>query len=285
MGLRPCASPGRIHHGLDGFKTREEANAAFLKESAENAPKLQLDLWAIDPKKGYIRRARTAVPRIAAILPLESPLCLVITYNGEGLHLDLDKGTLSPVALQVRPLPPPPVNPNLANQEQLQTMTGLAIRVPKADRFAIFEAVNKRTDLTPKQKVELATKQLREYIETKKPGPVVEPPPTTPEEFQTLMNLAKRIPSAQQKVVVEEATKKTDLTDRDRVLWITEQYRRYLERHKAKSDETGTKRVRTVLVRWITVESSVHPIAASPRCDQCGVVSKYFDKSACATCA
>ena len=222
------------------FKTVQKANAEYARVAALPPPARHIDVWARDPKLGYVRRAWIAAPRIAGVLPLESPLCLVITADGEGLHLDLDKCKLSPVALQVTPLPPPPplpVNPNLATQEQLGTMTKLAMRVPRADRFAIFEAANKRTDLTPRQEVELATKQLRQYIETKKPGPVVDPPPATREELRTMLDMGKQVPVAERRAIATEADKKTRLTDRDLVLWVTQQYRQYLEQHKPKPDE------------------------------------------------
>ena len=77
---------GRVHHGLDGFKTMQEASAAFMKEDTANALKPQLDIWVADPELGYARRARIAVPSIAAILPLAVPVCLVISVNGEGFH-------------------------------------------------------------------------------------------------------------------------------------------------------------------------------------------------------
>jgi uncharacterized protein YjbI with pentapeptide repeats len=68
-------------------------------------PRIALDIWARDPKQGYVRRARITAPPLAGILPLKAPLCLAIAASGEGLHLDLDKGTLSPAPLQVTPLP------------------------------------------------------------------------------------------------------------------------------------------------------------------------------------
>ena len=193
-----------------------------------------------DPKLGYVRRARIAR---AADRGSASPGIAVVPgdYSRRGgPTFDLDKCKLSPVALQVTPLPPPPplpVNPNLATQEQLGTMTKLAMRVPRADRFAIFEAANKRTDLTPRQEVELATKQLRQYIETKKPGPVVDPPPATREELRTMLDMGKQVPVAERRAIATEADKKTRLTDRDLVLWVTQQYRQYLEQHKPKPDE------------------------------------------------
>ena len=221
------------------FKT-EEARAAFEREEAAHAPKPQLDIWAPDPKRGYVRRAHIASPAIAGILPLKAPLCLAITASGEGLHLDMVRGKLTPVALEVTPPPPPPVNLNLATQEELKAMNELAARIPRIDRPAIFRAVNERADLTPRQRVELATKQLREYIETKKPGPIIDPVPLTEEEMRTERGLAKQVPVAEQEAAIDEAEKKTKLTDRERHHWIIKKYREYLATHKPDPDVNRT---------------------------------------------
>lgn len=236
----------RVHHGLDGFKTEKEFLANEAKVAAKDSP--HIHVWERDPKAGYRSRAKISATRIAGILPLESPMCLVVLADGgRGLLLDLDRAKLSNTSLQVTPLPPLPVDPNVATSDQIKAMLDLAARLPMHDRDAIFkESMNKRKEshLTPRQLNEWLTEQFRHYIETKKPGPVNlaaeltehEKNRVTLQQMQTAWELYSQIPREKANAITAESAKK-GLTGRQRYEWMIEQYRQYLEHHKPKVEE------------------------------------------------
>ncbi|MFZ5829615.1 MAG: hypothetical protein ACOY3P_05990, partial [Planctomycetota bacterium] len=128
----------RVHHGLDGFSTVEEFWAHESRMAAKELPRIQV--WARESKNGFSRRASIPAAGPAGILPLETPLCLVIAADdGAATLLDLEKCTLSPVAIQVTPLPPPPPNPNVATSDEIKATFDLSARVPMRERNAIFK--------------------------------------------------------------------------------------------------------------------------------------------------
>jgi len=229
----------RVHHGLDGFKTYEEFLANEAKVGAHDAP--QIHVWTRDPTGQYVRRARLSAGRIASVLPLDSPLCLLIPAEGGcEMLLDLDKGMLSNAALEITPLPPPPLDPNLATTHEIKALLDLARQVPVHDRVSIFDESRKKSDLTPRKRIYWLTEQLRHYIETKKPGPVdlarelaeQEDNNATAEQIRTSTELFLQIPRAEANAINAEAAKKTELTPRQRTDWVIKQYRKYLEHHK-----------------------------------------------------
>ena len=227
-----------FHRGLDGFKSMKELLDNDAKQATKNSPCIHI--WMRDPEKGYVRRAKIPAGHLAGVLPLESPLCLVIpSEGGVAMLLDLDKFKLSNTALQVIPLPPPPDDPNLPTLEQEKTMFALAARVPLRDRIGIFQDSMKQTDLTGRQKIDWLTEQFRHYIETKKPGPVnlaeelaeQEKNNATPEQMTTMHRLYMQLPRTEANALTAESAKK-GLSDRQRFDWLIEQYRQYLEHHK-----------------------------------------------------
>lgn len=52
-----------------------------------------------------------------------------------------------------------------------------------------------------------------------------------------MMKLWRQLPPEVAGAINTEATKKPELTDRERLLWITEQYRQHLEKHKPKHED------------------------------------------------
>lgn len=216
------------------------------KVAAKESPHIYV--WVRDPKAGFVRRTTILAVRIAGVLSLESPLCLVIAADGgRGMLLDLEKEKLSIALLQVTPLPPaplPPVDPKLPTSEQTETLVDLVKRVPAHDRFAIQKEASKKTDQTPRQRVEWLIEQYRQYIETKKPAPFVfggpedvDPDQPTPEQLRTQVTLYGQLPQAEANAINAAASKETDLTPRQRIEWLIEQYRQYLERHKPTPEE------------------------------------------------
>lgn len=142
--------------------------------------------------------------------------------------------------MHVTPLPPPaapPIDPNAATDEQWRELVELAKRVPPKDRFAILDAKNKKTDLTERQRMDWAIKEFREYIRTKNPGPVVDPLPPTKEECETAARLSQQVPEAERLAIIKEASNRRDLEGREQILWITEQFRNYIESHKSSVNE------------------------------------------------
>ncbi len=212
------------------------------KESAAR-PVQYLNIWARDGQLDYVRRVRIASPpQIVGVLPLEAPLCLIITAEGEGLHLHLEEGTLSPVALQVTPvppLPPPPRDPTVPTVEELDTFRDLVEQIPWRARRDLLRPLQKQPNLLmDRQHFDRFIKAMRDYIETEEPGPEVEmeEPQATPEERRTAVNLMAQVPCTVRATINKEAMEK-DLSEREWMLWVTEQYRRYLEQNPPDPDK------------------------------------------------
>ena len=135
-------------------------------------PAFSISIWAPKADGGYELQKRFSVPEIPeGFLPLTAPACLVITLDGQGWLLDLDKNSLSPLTLQVTGVPAPPLTarPNTATWNCARKMGDWAARVPRAERFAIDKEAMQKADLTLDQRIEWETRQLQRYIETKHP--------------------------------------------------------------------------------------------------------------------
>ena len=205
-----------------------------------------LCVWARGRNSGYVRRKRIETPKLAGVLPLKSPLCLLIAEDGRGLRLDLDGGTLTPAALQVTPLPPAVPAPRFADAaakaewEEIKAKRHeafeLAKRVPEADRNVIYNAVVATPNLTGRQQADLFAQKFREYIQVYKPGPVVDSPPASDAEYQALNGLVAKTPARARDAIEAEARKTIGLSERGYVLLLTQKYREYLATHKPGPD-------------------------------------------------
>ena len=133
-----------------------------------------MSVWRRTAGGAYEPRGKMTAPaEVTGVLPLKNPLCLVITRDGKGALLDLDKMSLSPEPLQVTPLPKVAiaVDPNVATPEQLGTMMSLARQVTPAEAEAIAKEALKNKDFTHRQRVEWMTKELQRIIDKHKSAP------------------------------------------------------------------------------------------------------------------
>jgi len=124
--------------------------AAPAKKKHEAAPREpdSLSIWTCDAKLGYVRRSKICTryldmatgrlgQDIAGILPLEAPFCLIISGQGAGFRLDLDKAALLPIALQVTPPPPAPVGSEREIRQQGMLYLSLLSQVPRSEMEAV----------------------------------------------------------------------------------------------------------------------------------------------------
>ncbi len=162
-----------------------------------------LSIWTRDAKGAYVRRGKICTRYldmaaghlgrdIAGILPLEAPCCLLVSGQGAGFQLDLDKAVLSPVALQVTPPPPAPVGSNAEIRQLFAVYLSLLSQVPRSEGDAICKEWARKRDPTwggrvtvsvplaangeaggervPLRECNLwAIRRLREYLESMKP--------------------------------------------------------------------------------------------------------------------
>ena len=152
-GASASATPGagsqpRVPPANDG---RQDHGPAEEKHEAAPWEPDSLSIWTRDAKLGYVRRAKICTRfldvatghlgyDIAGILPLEAPFCLIISMQGAAYRLDLDKGTLLPLALQVTPAPPAPVGSKHELGQQMAVYMSWLSQVPRSESDAISES-------------------------------------------------------------------------------------------------------------------------------------------------
>ena len=189
------AASGAVPPANERDKTA--ATAAKEKHEAASREPDSLDIWTRDAKLGYVRRARICTryldaatgrfgQTIAGILPLKAPSCLIISGEGAGFRLNLDKAALSSLALQISPAPPSAVGSENQISQDTSVLMSLLSQAPASDPEGAAmckELFRDDKDLSPAgasgnipaERLRLAQgevraiRRLREYLERKKP--------------------------------------------------------------------------------------------------------------------
>ena len=164
-----------------------------------------------------------------------SPRQRVIWATGELRRAIKEQG--GPIA----PPPPPTAEEVVAAKKEMRTELELGKQIPFAQTKIIVEEAVKNANLTDRERRQWIIKKYREYLATHKPDPDVNRTDATHEELVAMWALGAKVPDADRNVIFAEQRKKTEMTDLQKTRWATEQFRKYIDEHKAKDDKDTKK--------------------------------------------
>ena len=137
--------------------------------------------------------------------------------------------------------PPPTAEEVVAAKKEMRTELELGKQIPFAQTKIIVEEAVKNANLTDRERRQWIIKKYREYLATHKPDPDVNRTDATHEELVAMWALGAKVPDADRNVIFAEQRKKTEMTDLQKTRWATEQFRKYIDEHKAKDDKDTKK--------------------------------------------